>query len=155
MNKPGRVREWKAWVHPDKGKPIAGRLIAFRLPADKVSEARKRVRKEHGAKTSEEQLWMAQFVVIFTTVSNSKLTADQIVELYRLRWQVELEFKRAKSLAGLDRLPNFLPETIISWIAAKLLLQQILRAVAVRCSTGAFSPSAIAQAILSPQPRAA
>ena len=156
LTKPGRVREWKAWVHPDKGKPIVGRLVAFRLPADKASEARKRVRKEHGSKTSEEQLWMADFVVIFTTVSNSKLTAGQIVELYRLRWQVELEFKRAKSLAGLDRLPNFLPETIISWIAAKLLLQQILRAVAVRCSTDAFPPSAIAQALLlSPQSRAA
>ena len=81
-------------VHPAKGKPIAGRLVAFRLPADKASEARKRVRKEHGAKTSEEQLWMAQFVVFFTTVSNSKLTAGQIVELYRLRWQVELEWVR-------------------------------------------------------------
>ena len=153
--KTGRVREWKAWVHPDKGDPIVGRLIAVRLPADKASEARKRVRKEHGSKASEEQLWMSQFVVLFTTVPNLKLTADQLVELYRLRWQVELEFKRAKSLTGLDKLPNFLPETIASWIAAKLLLQQILRAVAVRCSTDAFSPSALAQAILTPSSHAA
>lgn len=153
--KPSRVREWKAWVHPDKGGPIAGRLIAVRLPADKAAEARKRVRKEHGSKASEEQLWMAQFVVLFTTVPNLKLTAEQLVELYRLRWQVELEFKRAKSLTGLDKLPNFLPETIASWIAAKLLLQQILRAVAARCSTDAFSPSAVAQAILTPQSHAA
>lgn len=155
LPKTGRVREWEGWVHPGNSDAIAGRLIAVRLPGDKAAEARKRARKEHGSKASEEQLWMAQFVVLFTTVPSSKLTADQLVELYRLRWQVELEFKRAKSLAGLDRLPNFLPETIISWIAAKLLLQQILRAVAVRCSTDAFPPSAIAQAILSPQPRAA
>ena len=77
------------------------------------------------------------------------------MELYRLRWQVELEFKRAKSITGLDKLPNFLPETILSWIAAKLLLHQILRAVAVRCSLDAFPPSVVGQVILAPQSYAA
>lgn len=155
LGKPGCVSEWKAWVHPDKGEPVAGRLVAVRLPANKASEARKRVRKEHGSHASDEQLWMAEFVVLFTTVPSSKLKADQIVELYRLRWQVELEFKRAKSVMGLDKLPNFLPETIVSWIAAKLLLQQILRAIAIRCCTDSIPPSAIAQSILTSQSCAA
>jgi IS4 transposase len=97
------------------------------------------VRDENGAKTTEEQLWMAEFVVLFTTVLAAKLTAEQLVELYRLRWQVELEFKRAKSLMGLDKLPNYLPETILSWIAAKLWLQQVLRVIAARSSVDAFS----------------
>jgi hypothetical protein len=155
LGKPGRVREWKVRVHADEEEVIEGRLVAVRLPRDKAAEARKRVRDEHGAKTSEEQLWMAEFVVLFTTVPTSRLTAEQLVELYRLRWQVELEFKRAKSLLGLDRLPNFLTETIISWIAAKMLLHQILRAVAARSSFDAFPPSAIGQALLAPQSRAA
>lgn len=155
LGKPGRVREWMALVHPDKADPIMGRLVAVRLPANKANEARQRVRDEYGARASEEQLWMAEFVVLFTTVSASELTAEQIVLLYRLRWQVELEFKRAKSVMGLDKLPNFLPETITSWIAAKLLLQQILRAVAVRCSADAIPPSAVGQALLATQSRAA
>jgi hypothetical protein len=155
LGRPGRVREWNVWVHPDKGARVAGRLVAVRLPREKVAEARKRVRDENGAKTTEEQLWMAEFVVLFTTVPAAKLTAEQLVELYRLRWQVELEFKRAKSLMGLDKLPNYLPETILSWIAAKLWLQQVLRVIAARSSVDAFSPCAVGQALLTPQPRAA
>ena len=155
LGKSGRALEWNVCVHPNEGDAIEGRLVAVRLPPEKAAAARKRVRDEHGAKASEEQLWMAEFVVLITTVPPSKLTAEQLVELYRLRWQVELEFKRAKSLLGLDRLPNFLPETIVSWIAAKMLLHQILRAVAARSSFDAFPPCAIGQALLASPSRAA
>jgi hypothetical protein len=52
------------------------------------------------------------------------------MELYGLRWQVELHIKRDKSIAGLDRLPNFRNDTVYSWICAKLLLTQIARKIA-------------------------
>ena len=80
--------------------------------------------------------------VVFTTVPTKRLSAHQIIELYRLRWQVELEFKRDKSIAGLDRLPNFRPDTIESWLLAKLLLQQVVRKLAAQVD-GDFSPGAI------------
>jgi hypothetical protein len=72
---------------------------------------------------------MAAFVVIFTTVPKDRLSLDQIIELYTLRWQVELKIKRDKSIAGLDRLPNFRDDTIRSWLLAKLLLTQIAHRV--------------------------
>jgi hypothetical protein len=50
-------------------------------------------------------------------------------KLYRLRWQVKLEFKREKSIGGLDRLPNFRDDTVTAWILAKLLLAQVGRRV--------------------------
>ncbi len=87
---------------------------------------------------------MAEFVVVFTTVPKGKLTCDLILELYRLRWQIELEFKRDKSITGLDMLPNFRPVTIESWIYAKLLLHQITRKLAT--SAGDVPPCAIAAA---------
>jgi hypothetical protein len=49
---------------------------------------------------------------------------------------VELDFKRAKSIRELDRLPNFLPETIYSWLCAKLLLQSI----AIRIASPSVAP---------------
>jgi Transposase DDE domain len=50
-----------------------------------------------------ETLYTAEFVVVFTTILH-ELTAAQVLELYRARWQVELEFKRTKSIRELDQL---------------------------------------------------
>src|SRR4029434_10431056 len=104
---------------------MAGSLCAVRLPADKAAEARARVRKELGKDVTEEALEIADFVVVFTTVPKTIFTLEQIFELYRLRWQVELKNKRDKSIEGLDTLPNFRPDTIHAWLCAKLLAQQI------------------------------
>ena len=41
---------------------------------------------------------------------------------YRLRWQVELAFKRLKSLLGLGELPARRPELARAWLNAKLVL---------------------------------
>jgi hypothetical protein len=130
LRKPGRVHEWAAWVHADGYEPILGRLIAVRLPEDKAEEARKRLRREQGNEVTAESLEMARFVVVFTTVPKNKLSAELVLELYGLRWQVELHIKRDKSIAGLDRLPNRRPDTVYTWICAKLLLVQVARKMA-------------------------
>lgn len=130
LTEPGRPRGWAAWVQPERGERIRGRLCAVRLPPDKIDEARARLRREQGADLSAESLEMANFVAVFTTVRRARLATERVMELYALRWQVELSIKRDKSIAGLDRLPNFRPETIRSWILAKMLLTQIARKIA-------------------------
>lgn len=130
LKKPGVAREWYAEVRPRGGKAIVGRLCALLLPPDKAEEARQRARREQGASVTKETLAAAQYVVVFTTVPRARLTADLIMELYRVRWQIELHIKRDKSIAGLDRLPNFRNDTVYSWICAKLLLTQIARKLA-------------------------
>lgn len=135
--KVGGPREWAACVQPDgqkgqerKAAAIRGRLCAVRLPPDKAEEARRRLKREQGADLTPESVEMAEFVVLFTTVPRARLVTDQIMELYGLRWQVELSIKRDKSIAGLDRLPNFRDDTIRAWILAKLLLIQVARKIA-------------------------
>jgi len=130
LRKPGQVREWAAWVHADGCEPIRGRLVAVRLPADKAKQARERLRREQGSQVTAESLTMASFVVVFTTVPKDKLSAERVLELYGLRWQIELHIKRDKSIAGLDRLPNQRPDTVYTWICAKLLLVQIAHKMA-------------------------
>jgi IS4 transposase len=46
----------------------------------------------------------ARHVIVFTT--RYRESAVQILEWYRMRWQIELVFKRLKSLAKLGHLPN-------------------------------------------------
>jgi hypothetical protein len=136
------TRQVRAFVHAGD-KRIAGRLCWLRLPKNKAEQARRRARKDSDGVCSDETLLVAEFVVVFTTIL-TELKARQVLELYRARWQVELEFKRAKSIRELDRLPNFLPETIHSWICAKLLLQLISARIANSSSSSeSFSPGGV------------
>jgi hypothetical protein len=115
---------------------VAGRLVATRLPQDKIEEARKRVRKEQGSDLTEETLEMAAYLVLFTTAPKARLSASQCIEAYRWRWQIELLFKRWKSICGYDRLPNERTDTILSWLSAKILLGMIVE----RMAATAISP---------------
>lgn len=110
-------------------KLIHGRLLVQKLPAHKAEIARKRLRKELGkkmAKLTTDSLEAAGYVVLFTTVPAGRLSASQCMKLYRLRWQIELQFKRWKSICGFDRMPNFKPQTILSWLYAKILASVLL-----------------------------
>ncbi len=105
---------------------IPGRFIATRLPADQAEKARVRLRKEQGSKVTAESLEAAAYVTLFTTVARDVMSASRCLEAYRLRWQIELQFKRWKSLCGFDRLPNYRDDTIVAWLYAKLLLGLLL-----------------------------
>jgi len=75
---------------------------------------------------------------ILTTLSNAEASALRILELYRLRWQIELLFKRLKSLLHLDNLPSRQGPTAKSWMLARLLAAALAQKL-VRPS-GPFSP---------------
>lgn len=145
--KPGQKRELLVEVRPSTGGCIRGRLLVERLPDDQARKARQRSRADHGGKLAVE---MAAFVMLFTTVPQDRLSADLLRKLYRLRWQVELQFKREKSIGGLDKLPNFLPETVSAWLLAKMLLAQIARRLLDRQPAQAIPSGAEPCAISAP-----
>jgi hypothetical protein len=146
LQKPEAMAEWSVWVHPKGDDPIEGRLCAVRLEEEQAEKARQWLRREYGAKVKADALEAAAWVMVFTTVSRKRLTTQQVLALYRLRWQVELEIKREKSIGGLDKLPNFRDDTISTWLYAKLLLQQIARKIV--SAAVAFPPSAVASTVL-------
>ena len=59
---------------------------------------------------------------MFTTFPGSVFTASEVLEWYRIRWQVELVFKRFKSLAQLGHLPKYDDESAKAWLYGKLLV---------------------------------
>lgn len=113
----------------DDGRRIRGRLIGFRLPDKEAAEARERTRREHGNATTDEHLEAASYVLLFTTAPVARLTAARCVEAYRLRWQVELQLKRWKSICHFDKLPNYRDDTMLSWVTAKVLLGLLLDSI--------------------------
>jgi hypothetical protein len=115
----------------EQDRVIPGRLVAMRLPAAQAEKARARLKRELGNKVTALDREAAAYVVLFTTAAKSRLNATRCLDLYRVRWQVELLFKRWKSLCGFDRLPNYLDETILAWLYAKVLLALLMQRMAV------------------------
>jgi len=109
---------------PDRSVPA--RLVAYRLPDDAVERARERLRREKGSDLSARVFESAKYVLLFTTAARSRLDAERCLQGYRLRWQIELQFKRWKSLCGFDLLPNTRDDTTLAWLYAKVLLGALL-----------------------------
>jgi hypothetical protein len=58
---------------------------------------------------------------IITTLGRPHMPAIGICGLYRVRWQIELVFKRLKSLLHVDALPSREGPTAKSWLLARLI----------------------------------
>ena len=80
----------------------------------------------------------AEYIVVFTTFPEKDYSPQKIMDIYRLRWQIELTFKRFKSLAQLGHLPKRDPASSKSWLYAKLLLALLIEKF-IRTSES-FSP---------------
>jgi len=85
-------------------KHLDCRLVALRLP-EKVAQQRlrelKKDLKKKGRTPSDRQRVLCQWLVLITDLAADRFSLEAIFILYRVRWQIELLFKRWKSLAGL------------------------------------------------------
>lgn len=53
-------------------------------------------------------------------------TAEDILSIYRLRWQVEMVFKRYKSILGAGSVPVKTKEAAEAWINGKMMLALLI-----------------------------
>ncbi len=116
-----------------EGHEIMGRICAVRKSDSAAKKARKHIirrNKKQGKKTRPETLEAANYTFVFTTLDNS-IDPETILSIYRARWQVELAFKRLKSLLGMGRLHMMKPESVKAWIHGKLLPAFLVEALAV------------------------
>lgn len=96
-----------ASVRTRRHEQLAGHLHALRLPPAQAAEARRRARASAAKKGRQLQtrtLAFAEWVLIWTTVPPEVLSTATIMALYRVRWQIELVFKRLKSILNMDHL---------------------------------------------------
>ncbi len=110
-------------VDNPNGSCVQGRLIIVRkskaaIEADMKQVKRRASQKQYTIKRP--VLEYAKYIMIFTTLPESDFDTQACLEWYRLRWQIELVFKRLKSLAGLGHLPKHDPESSQAWLYGKL-----------------------------------
>jgi hypothetical protein len=125
------IREFQLAIALDRAEKqlLPVRLIALRKSdidaAASVQRARKDSRR-HGKTPKRETLEAAKYVFLLTSLAPDQASAEEVLALYRLRWQIELLFKRLKSLLRIDELPNKDPAAARCWILANLLAALLL-----------------------------
>lgn len=81
-------------------KRIKGRLVGTKISEEKANERRrvlKRYCQKQGRQPSAESLFLCGYTVLLTNISSSELAQEVILNLVRVRWQIELLFKCWKS----------------------------------------------------------
>ena len=104
---------------------MEGRLCALRKSEQSILQAHRRLRhRAHktGKRLQPATLEYAQYVVVFTTFPRPGFTAAEILQCYRVRWQIELVFKRLKSLVQLGHLPKYDESSSRAWLYGKMLV---------------------------------
>lgn len=126
-------REQETQVRNPQGGWIAGRLIALRQSAEATRWLQRRLRRRaqrNQETVSADSLQFAEYFMVWTTLTQAFHTA-QVLEFYRLRWQIELVFKRMKSILGLGHLPKKDPLSAKAWLEGKLftglLIERMVR----------------------------
>jgi hypothetical protein len=131
LSKAGQIGDWPVFLAGRDGI-VEGRICALRKSEAEIRKAERRLRRKAYKKQIEvqpETFEYAQYVIVFTTWHLA--TAAQILTWYRVRWQIELAFRRLKSLARLGHLPKYDDASSRAWLYGKLfvalLAQKLMR----------------------------
>ena len=137
---PGETRTLAAQFTAPNEKTYAVYIHAYRLQGAAAETARRRRRR--GAQKagqgrrhtpSQASLWLAEFVLVLTTIEPEVLSAETVLALYRCRWQVELVFKHYKSLLDLDQVRARAGSVLGNvWLQGKLLYACLIERRALR-----------------------
>jgi Transposase DDE domain len=114
-------------------EPLTLRLVIRRKAPEQVEAELKRLLKDakkRGKQPDPRSLEAAKYILLLTSLPADAFRPTDILAIYRFRWQIELAFKRFKSLAGLDLLPAKKPELARAWIYARLIVAIIAEQIA-------------------------
>jgi transposase len=118
---------------------MAVRVCAYKKTAAQTRAAVKSIEQESRKKNSKvkpETLEAAGYVIVLTTLLEP--SADEIMEFYRKRWQVELAFKRLKSLLQLGHLKKADEQGAKAWLQGKLMVACLIESLILTAER--FSP---------------
>ena len=133
LDRAGAPRAWRVETAGDSA-PVQGRLCAVRKSDTAIGLAHAKLRRKaskSGKKLKPKTLEYAKYVILFTTFPESDFPPGAVLEWYRVRWQVELVFKRFKSITKLGHLPKHDDESAKAWLYGKLftalLVEKLIR----------------------------
>ena len=123
-----------------EGDNIPVRICAKRKTPEAIAQTQKKLKRKESKnqrKISEETKAFNEYIVVVTNLDKS-IAAEYVLETYRLRWQVEIYFKRLKSILNFGELPKRRPDSVIAWLNGKMMIALLIELAIARV---AFSPT--------------
>lgn len=123
--KKGNIKRLEKQVYIGQKHKFPVRIIIELMPEEIIN---KRLRnkntfnKKKGRQTSDNYKAKACFNQYITNIEDTVLNAEAIVNIYKIRWQVELIFKAWKSIFGIDNVNPMKYERLICTLNIRLLL---------------------------------
>jgi hypothetical protein len=106
-------------------RKVGCRIVAWRVPLEVANRRRQKLiaetRRKDGRVPSKERLAWCDWMILVTNVGAELATPQEIAVLYRARWQIELLFKRWKSLGLIAELTGSTDERQMVRLWARLL----------------------------------
>lgn len=124
------------WLRRQGGPALRLRLLALKKAPQAAEAARRKARRQAqqgGHQVSQATLEAADWVILVTSLSAADFPTADILALYRLRWRIELAFKRLKSLVGLRAPPGADPRSARAYLLAHLLMILLLEPLVDEC----------------------
>ncbi|MCE2401222.1 IS4 family transposase [Candidatus Poribacteria bacterium] len=109
-------------------KRLSARLVALRCSEPEANKRRRNIRrdaKRRWTTPSKQRLKLAGWDIYITNIGTTRLTAEQVATITRIRWQVELMFKSFKSVGKVNTSRSTKPERPLCEVSAKLIAQLI------------------------------
>jgi hypothetical protein len=118
---------------------IPVRICVKRKDEEGCEKSRKRLERRASRKGNslrEKTVVFNEYIVVVTSLGNS-VTAEEVLETYRWRWQVEIHFKRLKSILDFGGLPKKNPAASEAWLDGKITAALLIETFTAKAS---FSP---------------
>jgi hypothetical protein len=134
----GTIRSWKVLIPDRKGEYVKGRVCVIRKSNEAIKLAQEKINREAQKKrrsVKPETLEYAKYVIVFTNFSEASFSDVEVLDWYRTRWQVELVFKRFKSIAQLGHLPKHSDDSSKAWLYGKLFVALLTNKIIEYAST--------------------
>jgi hypothetical protein len=94
----------KVRVGDPKGPIVT--LFADKVSNELANKRRCKLKQSSKSQPSKELLQLLSWSIYFTSIDDEQITSDDICDLYRLRWRIEIIFKAMKSHLNFDKIHN-------------------------------------------------
>ncbi len=121
----GEIGDYDLLYHSSPKKLDHVRLCAIKKSPEAANYSKQAAIREMKKKQkviNNETVELYDYFFVITSISRNILSSEEILLLYRLRWQIELAFKRLKSILALGHLPKTDPESSKAWLHGKMVV---------------------------------